>query len=172
MARDYQPPDGLLLTPMVPDDWPAAEAIYAQGIATGRATFETQVPTWAEFDARHCVNVRLVARLDGQVVAWAALSPASPRMAYRGVAEVSIYVAETHRGQGIGLALLREVVRQSEGAGFWTLQATVCADNAASLALHTACGFRVVGRRERIAQLGGIWRDTILLERRSPVVGR
>jgi len=161
---------GAAVEPMTPSDWPAVAAIYAEGIATRQATFETAVPSWCEFDARHCQAGRLVARLGKRVVGWAALSPASTREVYCGVAEVSVYVAAAMRGRGLGHMLLAELIRQSEAAGFWTLQASICADNAASLALHTACGFRLVGRRERIAQLDGRWRDTLLLERRSTLV--
>ncbi|NLX36912.1 MAG: N-acetyltransferase [Chloroflexi bacterium] len=161
----------LTIARMLPTDWPAVAAIYRDGIATGQATFETAVPNWDEFDAQHCVAARLVARLNTRIVGWAALSPVSARAAYRGVVEVSVYVAAGHRRRGIGRALLAELIRKSEAAGFWMLQAVICSDNAASLALHAACGFRQVGRRERIGQLCGVWRDTVLLERRSAIVG-
>jgi phosphinothricin acetyltransferase len=151
-----------------PADWPAVAAIFAEGIATGAATFETAVPRWEAWDAAHLPAPRLVARgADGRVLAWAALVPASRRACYAGVAELSIYVAEDARGQGIGRALLEALVRAAEAAGFWTLQAVVFPENSASVALHERCGFRLVGRRERIAQLGGRWQDTLLFERRS-----
>lgn len=162
----------LTIDRMMPAHWPALQAIYAEGIATGLATFETEPPDWTTFDARYCPQPRLVACCGAEIVAWAALSPVSARPVYRGVAEVSVYVATAHRGRGIGRALLSELARQSEAAGFWTLQAGIFPENAASLALHAACGFREVGRRERIGQLHGVWRDTVLLERRSAVVGR
>ncbi len=146
-------------------------AIYAEGLATGEATFETEVPTWAAWDAGHLQDCRLVARVGGTLVGWAALSPVSGRCVYAGVAEVSVYVAAAARGQGVGAALLRHLVAASEGAGLWTLQAGIFPENAASLRLHERCGFRVVGRRERIGQLHGRWRDTLLLERRSSMVG-
>lgn len=146
-------------------------AIYAEGLATGEATFETEVPTWAAWDAGHLQDCRLVARAGGTLVGWAALSPVSGRCVYAGVAEVSVYVAAAARGQGVGGALLRHLVAASEGAGLWTLQAGIFPENAASLRLHERCGFRVVGRRERIGQLHGRWRDTLLLERRSSMVG-
>jgi L-amino acid N-acyltransferase YncA len=151
-----------------PPDWPAVAAIFAEGIATGAATFETAVPPWEDWDAAHLPAPRLVARgADGRVLAWAALVPASRRACYAGVAELSIYVAEDARGQGIGRALLEALVRAAEAAGFWTLQAVVFPENSASVALHERCGFRLVGRRERIAQLGGRWQDTLLYERRA-----
>jgi phosphinothricin acetyltransferase len=151
-----------------PADWPAVAAIFAEGIATGAATFETAVPPWEAWDAAHLPAPRLVARgADSRVLAWAALVPASRRACYAGVAELSIYVAEDARGRGIGSALLEALVRAAEAAGFWTLQAVVFPENSASVALHERCGFRLVGRRERIAQLGGRWQDTLLFERRS-----
>lgn len=155
---------------MLPSDWPAVEAIYNEGIATCNATFEVAAPFGEEWDRHHLGLCRLVARLDGLVVGWAALSPISGRYAYRGVAEVSVYVAEAMRRQGIGKALLSALIEASERAGIWTLQASIFPENTASLALHKRCGFRVVGRRERLGQLRGRWRDVILMERRSTVV--
>jgi L-amino acid N-acyltransferase YncA len=149
-------------------DWPAVARIYRDGIATGQATFETDPPDWERWDAAHLRELRLVARDEGgAVLGWAALSPVSARAVYRGVAEVSVYVAAAARGQGVGRALLDELVRASESAGLWTLQAGIFPENIPSLGLHAACGFRVVGRRERIGQLRGVWRDVLLLERRS-----
>ena len=152
---------------MTPADWPAVCDIFREGIATGIASFETEVPEWERWDAAHLAEPRLVARRGHAVLAWAALSPVSTRWCYRGVAEVSIYVAAAARGAGVGRALLQALAAASERAGLWTLQATVFADNTASLALHAKCGFRVVGRRERIAERDGLWRDTVLLERRA-----
>lgn len=149
---------------MTPADWPAVRAIYAEGIATGQATFETAAPEWAEWDAAHLPEPRLVAR-DGPVIGWAALSPVSRRPAYRGVAEVSVYVAEAARRRGVGGRLMAALI--DGAAGIWTLQASLFPENEASVALHLRHGFRVVGRRERIGQLHGIWRDTLLLERRE-----
>ena len=159
------------IRPMTAADAAAVLAIYAEGIATGNATLETAVPTWAAWDAAHHTEPRLVAVEGGQLAGWAALSPVSSRAVYRGVAEVSIYVAAAARGRGVGRALMAALVAASEAAGFWTLQASILAENAASQALHREAGFRVLGRRERIAQRDGAWRDTIILERRSPVVG-
>ena len=149
-------------------DWPAVSSILADGIATRNATFETEVPSWEAWNAAHLRAPRLVGRTEhGGVVAWAALSPYSSRAAYAGVAEVSIYVAHGARGRGVGSSLLSALVERAEEAGFWTLQAGVFAENLASIRLHAACGFRVVGVRERLGRLDGVWRDVVLLERRS-----
>ncbi len=155
---------------MRPDDWPAVRAIYAAGIATGNATFETAAPDCAVWDAAHLADHRLVARIDGRVVGWTALAPVSDRCAYAGVAEDSIYVAPDAQGRGVGRALLAAVVTSAEQAGIWTVQTGIFPENQASVRLHQACGFRLVGVRERLGQLHGRWRDVLLLERRSPVV--
>jgi phosphinothricin acetyltransferase len=152
---------------MEPSDWPAVRTIYEQGIATKQATFESASPSWEEWDAGHLVDLRLVAEDDDQVVGWAALSPVSRRACYAGVAEGSVYVAEEARGRGVGTALLTRLVAEADEAGFWTLQTSILPENVASIALHRRCGFRVVGTRERIAQLDGAWRDTVLMERRA-----
>jgi phosphinothricin acetyltransferase len=156
---------------MAPADWEAVARIYQEGIATGEATFETAAPSWESWDGGHLPFARLVARETGEIVGWAALSPVSQRAAYAGVTEVSVYVAEVWRGRGVGRALLERLISESEANGVWTLQAVVFSANAATLALHKGCGFREVGRRERIGKLHGEWRDTILLERRSKKVG-
>lgn len=163
--------DTILLRRMQADDWPAVRRIYEQGIATGHATFETAAPGWESWDREHLEDCRLVAEREGVVVGWVALSPVSGRCVYAGVAEVSVYVAAAARGQGVGRRLLQALVACSEEAGLWTLQAGIFPENEASLRLHRACGFRVVGRRERLGQLHGAWRDVLLLERRSDVVG-
>jgi L-amino acid N-acyltransferase YncA len=156
---------------MVPDDWPAVRRIYLEGIATNQATFETAAPdTWAAWAATKHEACRFVAIRGGETVGWAALAPVSSRPAYRGVAEVSFYVADAARGTGVGRALLAALVDASERSGVWTLQASVFPENPASVRLHERAGFRVVGRRERVAQHHGVWRDTVLLERRSAVV--
>ena len=152
------------------DDWPAVEAIYADGFATGDATFETWTPSWEEFDAGRLHGHRLVAVEDGRVVGWAALSPTSARACYVGVVEHSVYVDREYRGQGVGRRLMEVLVAGADAAGLWTIQTSVFPENAPSLALHERLGFRVVGRRERIARQDGVWRDTILLERRAPDV--
>jgi L-amino acid N-acyltransferase YncA len=151
---------------LTPADWQAVEAIYAEGIATGDATFETETPTWAEFDAGRLPDHRLVAVDGNRVVGWAALSPTSRRECYAGVVEHSVYVEESSQGRGIGRALLEALVASADAAGIWTIQTSIFPENAASLALHLRVAFRIVGRRERIARLNGIWRDTLLLERR------
>jgi len=152
-------------------DWPEVSDIYADGIADGNSTFETECPSWERWDQAHLEWGRRVARLDGKTVGWAALSPVSHRPCYAGVAEVSVYVASAARRRGVGCALLRALVDESEQRGILTLQAATFAENDASLGLQQSCGFRVVGRRERIGQLHGMWRDTVLMERRSRVVG-
>ncbi|HSJ15048.1 MAG TPA: GNAT family N-acetyltransferase [Longimicrobiales bacterium] len=162
--------DSLAITAMTPAHWPAVLGIYEAGIAGGSATFETSAPDWERWDAGHLAAARLVAQHGDHIVGWAALSPVSARAAYRGVAEVSIYVAPEARGAGIGTRLLAALIAASEAAGIWTLQASVFAENEATLRLHARAGFRVVGRRERIGQLEGRWRDTLLLERRSPAL--
>ena len=161
----------LRIDPMLPVDWPAVCAIYLEGIATRQATFETEAPSWEAWDASHSAFARLVAREEENVVGWAALSPVSSRHAYAGVAEVSVYIAESQRGAGLGRRLLEALIAESEANGFWSLQAVMFPENAGSVALHRRCGFRKVGRRERIGKLDGVWRDTILLERRSQRIG-
>jgi L-amino acid N-acyltransferase YncA len=161
----------LVIREMTPEDWEAVRAIYAGGIATGQATFETEVPGWESWDAGHLPFGRLVALGPDSILGWAALSAVSKRRAYAGVAEVSVYVAAGNRGRGIGRSLLTELITASEKNGVWTLQAAVFPENAATIALHKRCGFRETGRRERISKLNGTWRDTILLERRSGEVG-
>lgn len=152
-------------------DWEKVSSIYLEGIRSGHSTFETTIPTWEQWDAAHLQIARLVMRDGDVVLGWSALSPTSKRHVYRGVAESTVYVAESHRGKGIGRALLDTLISESEKNGIWTIQASIFPENTASLELHLRCGFREIGRRERIAQLNGVWRDTILLERRSRTVG-
>jgi len=157
---------------MTPDDWPNVRAIYLEGIATGNATFETDAPSWEAWDRAHVADSRLVARdADGSVLGWAAVTPVSGRCVYAGVADLSVYVSAAARGRGVGRALLTALIQSSERAGIWTLQAGIFPENAPSLALHRACGFRDVGRRERIGKMHGVWRDVLLLERRSVSAG-
>jgi L-amino acid N-acyltransferase YncA len=151
---------------MASGDWRAVEAIYADGIATGDATFEREPPRWEEFDRGRLPHSRLVATQGGSIVGWAALSPTSARACYAGVVEHSVYVAEEARGAGVGKRLMAALVASAAERGIWTIQTSVFPENAASLALHEHAGFRVVGRRERIAELDGTWRDTLLLELR------
>jgi L-amino acid N-acyltransferase YncA len=153
-----------------PLDWPEVAAIYADGIGTGNATFEVAVPAWEAWDRAH-PELRVVAELDGRIAGFAALAPASSRCCYRGVAEESVYVAEWARGRGVGRALLDELIARSEAAGIWTLNAGIFPENEASMRLHRACGFRVLGTQERVGESNGVWRDVVLMERRSEVVG-
>ena len=153
------------------EDWNSVRAIYQEGVATGDATFETDVPEWKEWDASHIPTCRLVARTGGQVAGWAALSAVSSRCVYGGVAEVSVYVAEAARDRGIGRRLLQALVEASEAESIWTLQAGIFPENEISIALHKICGFRIVGRREGLGQMHGVWRDVTLMERRSTIVG-
>ena len=163
--------DNLSIRQLQPTDWQRVRAIYLQGIATGQATFETEAPSWEAWDATYLEFARVVALSNGELCGWAALSPVSKREAYAGVAEVSVYIAQDFRKQGIGLKLLQRLIAQSEQHGIWTLQASVFPENTATVALHKRCGFREVGRRARIGRLNCVWRDTMLLERRSEVVG-
>ncbi len=156
---------------MSPGDWPSVAAIYSEGLLTGNASFQTETPSWEDWDKAHISSCRLVATVGTTVAGWTALLPVSARRVYAGVAEESIYIGENFRGQGIGLKLLEQLILESESQGFWTLQAGIFPENIASIRVHEKCGFRVLGRRERIGKMGDIWRDTILLERRSAVVG-
>jgi phosphinothricin acetyltransferase len=150
-----------------PNDWEQVRQIYLEGIKSANSTFETDAPSWERWDEGHHTFARFVARDGNDVLGWAALSPVSKRTVYRGVAEVTVYIAETARGQGIGRTLLEALIAESERNGIWTLQASIFPENTASAQLHLRCGFREVGRRERIAMLNGVWRDTLLFERRS-----
>lgn len=160
----------VIVREMAAEDWPDAARIYAEGIATRDATFETTAPAWADWDAAHTREHRWVATIDGAVAGWVACSPVSTRCVYAGVLELSVYVAAAARGRGVGSALLAALVTSTEAAGVWTLETGIFPENTASLALHVKHGFRVVGTRERIGQMDGVWRDTVLLERRSTVV--
>ena len=159
-------PPSIELRELTRDDWTAIAEIYWDGMRDGLATFETEVPSWDEWDARHLSGHRLVAELHGEVVGWAALAPASKRRCYSGVAENSVYVARHAQGRGVGKALLRALIKRARAAGIWMIQTSIFPENSASLALHERCGFRVVGTRERIAKRDGLWRDTVFLENR------
>ena len=156
---------------MSDSDWPQVRSIYLEGIRSGQSTFETDAPAWEKWDEGHLPIARLVARDGERVLGWAALSPVSRRHVYRGVAELTVYVGESARGRGVGRALLEALIAESERNGIWTLQASIFPENVASMELHRRCGFREVGRRERIGMMNGLWRDTLLFERRSGVVG-
>jgi phosphinothricin acetyltransferase len=171
VAASRPPRRPLSIEPLEADDWEAVRAIYVEGIATGNATFAQSAPDWDSWDSAHLKTCRLAARSRDGVLGWVALSPVSGRCVYAGVAEVSVYVAETERGRGIGIALLDALIPQSELNGIWTLQAGIFPENEASIRLHKRAGFRVVGVRERLGQMNGRWRDVVLMERRSSVIG-
>jgi L-amino acid N-acyltransferase YncA len=151
--------------------WPQVKAIYENGIATGQATFQTSSPEWEEWDSAHVKTCRLVAIENDNVIGWAALTAVSGRCVYAGVGEVSVYVDESARGKGVGKALLNELIKESELHNFWTLQAGIFPENIASVKIHESTGFRIIGTRVKIGQMNGVWRDTVLLERRSEKIG-
>jgi phosphinothricin acetyltransferase len=155
---------------LLAEHWPEVARIYAAGIATGNATFETDVPSWEQWDGAHLPEHRFVARHDGAVVGWAAVSPVSDRCVYSGVVENSVYVGGRARGQGVGRLLLERLIASTEHAGIWTIQTGIFPENEASLRLHERVGFELVGRRKRLGRLRGVWRDVLLLERRSDLV--
>ncbi len=161
----------MILRPMTPADYPAVADIYREGIATGNATFNTDAPSWEAWDKGHLAACRLVAVEGERILGWTALSPVSDRCVYGGVAELQVYVSASGRGKGVGMALLHGLIAAADAAGIWTLQAGVFPENTASVTLHERAGFRLVGRRERLGQMHGVWRDVLLLERRSAKVG-
>ena len=161
----------IIIKPMQSEDWPEVARIYKQGITTGLATFEKNVPTWESWDKGHLQECRLVADENEILVGWAALSPVSSRCVYQGVAEVSVYVDTNHSGRGIGTSLMNALISQSESLGFWTLQSGIFPENTASVRLHKKSGFRKIGIRERIGKMDGKWYDTLLMERRSSITG-
>lgn len=156
---------------MLPAHWEVVKKIYEEGLATGNATFQTSAPSWEEWDAAHVSNSRFVAIDNHKVIGWAALTAVSGRCVYAGVGEVSVYISEQARGKGLGKKLLEALIIESERNNFWTLQAGIFPENIASIKIHEACGFRIIGTREKLGQMNGVWRDTILLERRSNKVG-
>jgi phosphinothricin acetyltransferase len=160
-----------IIDKMKDEDWDVVASVFREGIATGNATFYTEAPEWEKWDKNYLGDCRLVAKAKGQVIGWAALSPFSRKSFYAGVAEVSLYVTSSARGLGVGKALLNALIEESEHAGIWTLQGMILRENLTSVALCKKCGFREVGYRERISQMNGVWRDVILMERRSNVVG-
>jgi L-amino acid N-acyltransferase YncA len=159
------------ISQLLPENWESVKKIYEEGIATGNATFQSAAPSWEEWDQSHVQTPRLVAIEEGAILGWAALTPVSGRCVYAGVGEVSVYVSAAARGKGLGKQLLQALIEESEKNDFWTLQAGIFPENKASVAIHEACGFRVVGSREKIGKMNGIWRDTLLLERRSDKTG-
>ena len=156
---------------LIKDDFPELIEIYQQGLATNIATFQNDQPAWEEWNKGHLPNCRIGIFENNIMLGWAALTPVSGRCVYAGVAELSIYIAAESRGKGIGILLMRELIDQSEAHGIWTLQSGIFAENKISIKLHEKCGFRTVGYREKIGQKNGIWKDTVLMERRSKVVG-
>jgi L-amino acid N-acyltransferase YncA len=160
-----------IIEKMKDEDWSAVKIIYQEGIATGNATFEAEAPDWEQWDKHHLRDCRLIAKSADEIIGWFALSPVSSRCVYKGVAEASLYVKSSARGKGVGKALLKAAIEESERLGFWTLQSGVFPENTASIAMQKACGFRQVGVREKIGYMNGKWRDVVLMERRSKVVG-
>jgi phosphinothricin acetyltransferase len=161
----------IILDKMLPADWEAVKQIYEEGIATGNATFQQQAPNWEEWNNDHLSHSRIIAKEDGTILGWAALTGVSGRCVYAGVAEVSVYVSDKARGKGLGKKLLQKLIEESEANNIWTLQAGIFPENIASIKIHNASGFRTLGVRERIGQMNGIWRDTVLMERRSKTIG-
>jgi len=161
----------IFLRPMTENDWPSVAEIYKQGIETGNATFEKDIPTWEKWNDGHLPDCRIVATIDDSVISWAALTPVSGRCVYAGVAEVSVYVSNKYQGLKIGTKILEKLISESEESGIWTLQAGIFPENKASIKLHENLGFRIIGFREKIGKMDGFWRDTILLERRSKNIG-
>ena len=160
-----------MIIPLKAEHWPEVRRIYLEGIATRQATFEQMAPSWEEWDASHHTFGRVVAAEEGRIHGWAALAPVSRRAVYSGVAEISVYISADARGRGLGRRLLEHVIAESEINGIWTLQAGIFPENIASLTAHQRCGFREVGYRERIGKMDDTWRNTLLLERRSQIVG-
>jgi phosphinothricin acetyltransferase len=159
------------LRPMKETDWPFVSRIYAEGIATGFATFEKEIPSYENWDNNHLSSCRIVAVEKDNVLGWAALSPVSGRCVYGGVGEVSVYIGKGFRGRGVGKLLMKELIKQSEAAGLWTLQSGIFPENTASIKLHEDVGFRRIGHRERVGKLDGDWKDNVIFERRSKIVG-
>ena len=157
---------------LLPDHWEEVRTIYLHGIATKQATFQTDAPSWENWDKGHLSTLRYVAIIDGIIAGWAALSPVSSRCVYAGVAEVSVYIHEGYRGKGVGKALLQKLITESEASTIWTLQSGIFPENLASIALHEKLGFRTIGYREKVGKMDGVWRDTVLMERRSKITGQ
>ncbi len=161
----------MIIRTMIAEDWDSVSKIYAEGIATGYATFETHTPTFEQWDKAHISNCRFVAEQNGEIMGWAALSPVSSRCVYGGVGEVSVYIAAKSRGMGVGKMLMQQLIEESEKAGYWTLQSGVFPENEASIKLHEKVGFRFIGKRERVGKIHGVWKDNLLFEKRSDKVG-
>ena len=170
LAVDVANPGDMEIRQLAATDWEEVKTIYEKGIATGNATFQTSAPAWEAWDRAHLSNCRIVGLADGKVIGWAALTPVSSRCVYAGVAEVSVYIDPDLSGKGFGLEILNRLVQLSEAAGIWTLQAGIFPENAASVRIHKKAGFRIIGNREKIGKQQGVWRDTLLLERRSQLI--
>ena len=162
----------LIYRPLTEHDWGEVSDIYQQGIISGNATFETSIPSWQQWDGSHLQHSRIIAILQDQIAGWAALSPVSGRCVYGGVAEVSVYVANMHEGKSIGSNLLTQLVNISEQNGIWTLQSGIFPENKGSIRIHEKNGFRTIGYREKIGKMNGVWRDILLMERRSNITGQ
>ena len=171
LVQDVANTDAMTIRNMQPSDWDQVSQIYAEGMATGFATFETQIPTYEHWDKSHTHHCRLVAEENGTILGWAALSPVSSRCVYGGVGEVSVYIAANSRGKGVGKQLLQKLISDSEKEGYWTLQSGIFPENNASVQLHEKVGFRYIGKRERVGKLHGEWKDNLLFEKRSTHVG-
>jgi len=161
----------LIINTITKDDWSSVSQIFREGIATQNATFETSVPEWEIWDKSHLRECRLIGRIEDTIVGWATISPITNRCVYGGVVEISVYITSKYRGKGVGKAMLNRLIQESEECGIWTLQAGIFPENISSIKFHKTCGFRIVGLRERIGKLNGIWRDVMLLERRSKITG-
>ena len=161
----------MTITALLPEHWTAVKTIYEDGLATGNASFQTAAPSWKEWNESHLAHSRFVAIDEGKVIGWAALTPVSGRCVYAGVAEVSVYIDPVRQGEGVGRALVEALIIDSEKNGIWTLQAGIFPENIASVKLHEKCGFWQVGIRKKIGKMHGVWRDTVLLEKRSETVG-
>lgn len=171
MKPKFSPLKNLRFRPIEKKDWPRISEIYALGITTGNATFQEEIPSWENWNKTHIIPCRILVEIDTQIIGWAALSLVSSRYVYRGVSEISIYIDPCFSGKKIGVSLLQKLILASEKQGFWTLQAGIFPENTASLTIHKHLGFRTIGKRERVGKLKGVWRDTVLLERRSLVIG-
>lgn len=163
--------NSIIVRPMTASDWQAVSKIYAEGISTGFATFEKDIPSYQSWDAAHMQSCRLIATDDNAILGWAALSPVSSRCVYGGIGEVSVYVGKDCRGRGVGKLLMQALINESETEGLWTIQSGIFPENEGSIELHKKAGFRYIGKRERVGKLDGVWKDNLLFERRSTTIG-
>ena len=161
----------VLFRKMLEEDYPSVKKIYLEGIATGNATFQTDAPNWKDWDFSHLKHSRIIAEINGEIAGWAALSAVSGRCVYAGVAEVSVYINSKFRGKNLGTKILEKLIESSEENGIWTLTAGIFPENVSSVKIHEKNGFRIQGFREKIGKMNGVWRDTLLLEKRSKIIG-